>query len=283
MSTSIRLPSGNIYHPFKIRFPDGSLNVKADYPASVWGDIPQDLTITSRIRSYEDLFELALITDAIRQRHGDIPLYLFMPYFFHQQADRVSEPGEALSARVVANFINGLQFRQVVVCDPHSDVVPALLNNFRCRTTSEMWMGFHIIRKLNANDNTYFVAPDAGASKRVAKLANEYRVPMIQATKHRNTSTGELSKTQVHIEGDLKGKTCLLVDDICVYGGTFKPIARQLLDAGAESVKLYCTHAILPDGYATVDALVSAGIDHIYTTDSYTQLESNSNLTVFKL
>src|SRR5450830_1493747 len=84
--------------------------------------------INAWLKTADTVMQLLLLTDAVRRVMPNVPLHLNMPYVPYARQDRVCNPGEALSARVFCDLINAQNYATVMIADPHSDVVPALLD-----------------------------------------------------------------------------------------------------------------------------------------------------------
>ncbi len=115
-------------------FPSGEGYVKLTDP----GLIPETVDIYYRWQGDSSLIQLFNFVNALRLK-GAKKLNLFCPYFPGCRSDRVGKKneGEALSSKVYAQLVNSLQFNEVVVFDPHSDVVPSLLDNRRIVTNHD--------------------------------------------------------------------------------------------------------------------------------------------------
>lgn len=209
-----------------------------------------------------DLIAMSVWADAVH-RDGATPV-LLIPYLPGARQDR-RQVGEALSAKVYADLINACNFEQVICVDPHSDVMPALIDRLKIITADRIVE--HILSQVPFHFQG-FIAPDAGASKKVWTVSQRLDRPMYQALKHRDMGTGKLS-----------GFTCeqlpqdagmfLLVDDICDGGGTFMGLASYLEEEqniGREKLALCVTHgAFTGDNAKNLAKYFRA----IFTTDSY--------------
>ena len=195
--------------------------------------IGDTVTITHRISSFNDMGLLLIATDALR-RMGVRHINAFIPYFPAARQDRVMVAGESLSVKVYADMINAQQYNQVTVFDPHSEVTPALLNNVKVIYNYEFVK--RCIEKIN--EEVVLISPDGGALKKIYKVS-EYLggVEVIECSKKRDVKTGQLSGFRVY-EDDLKGKHCMIVDDICDGGGTFLGLAEELKAKNAGDIKL---------------------------------------------
>jgi len=207
-----------------------------------------------------DLFDLALLVDALRRQYPGTPLRLFMPYVPYARQDRVCNEGESLSIKVVADFINSLKFERVCIFDPHSDVTTALLDNVD--VYSQEFAAKPLARATDPS-NTIIVAPDAGASKKASKFAKEGGFAgLIQAEKVRDLLTGKILETRVPdiLAGNMD---LLIVDDICDGGRTFTELAKVLRSKTTGKILLYVTHGIFSAGPEVFDGL----IDKVYTAN----------------
>jgi ribose-phosphate pyrophosphokinase len=109
------------------------------------------------------------------------------------------------------------------------------------------------------------MSSDAGGFKPLIKLATHLEWDeTFSASKSRDSKTHKL--TQLIDRQDFEGKDVLIVDDICVYGGTFIGLSHIINDYMPKSLNLYATHGIFSKG---LDPLFNAKIDRIYTTNSF--------------
>lgn len=239
------------------QFPAGETFIQL--PAEV---IPPQgqLYITVNFEGDSDLFALALTVDALRRKLGDVPLILELPYLPYARQDRVCAPGESLSLKVVADFINSMKFTKVVCHDVHSSVGTALIDNIEHRDLNI------VARKLTTFRNvldTVLVSPDAGANKKVLDFAKYHGYHhVVRADKTRDVLTGQITGTAVYSE-HIGSKDFLILDDICDGGRTFIELAKELRKLTDGNIYLYVTHGIFSAGYAVFDGL----IDRIYVSN----------------
>lgn len=224
------------------------------------------------------LFELMMAINALRNV-GAYKINLFIPYFPGARQDRICNPGEAFSLKVYAEFINNLKCDQVHVFDPHSDVTPALINNVQIHknwtfvktVVDELMLSKGDSEEIRTPE-LVLVSPDAGANKKVFDLTKFLGgIPVVRADKLRDVTNGKILETVVYTE-DLTGKIAIICDDICSYGGTFKALAKKLKEKNADKVYLVVSHF---EGVANLRELKESGIDGVYTTDSFSMIESN--------
>jgi len=216
--------------------------------------------IRALLQSSNDVFELLMVTDALRRIAPNTPINLEMPYIPYARQDRVCDHGEALSIRVFADLINAQNYSSVTVWDAHSEVSLALLN--KCANIKPSVF----VTKIPGIDKiSVLVSPDAGANKKVFELAYSLggKREVLRADKTRDVKTGQITGTVVYCE-DLAGEDVLIVDDIGDGMRTFIELGKKLKEKNAGKVILFVTHAICSKGVdvlnGSVDILYSANL-----------------------
>src|SRR6185437_13272266 len=269
---SVHILNGYTVIPYKsFKFSGGEIQVKLA-PANMEYSADKPVVFHATITSADDLMELALVVDAVKRFFNQpIKTQLYLPYMPYARQDRVCAKGEALSLRVAATFINSLEFDKVTVVDPHSDVTPALLNN--CSVTDIVEIFATRMHHFAPIGNTVLVSPDAGAIKKVLKLAQFLKLRMIQAEKIRNPMDGEITGMKVHTD-HLGLKPVLVVDDICDGGRTFTELAKELSHKTDGKLNLYVTHGIFSKG---LEPLLE-WYDKIYCPYVFPGVEQNEKL-----
>ena len=230
-------------------FPGGEVHVRINDEA--FEHTPALIRITAHLRSVTDQMALFMLTDALR-RACKAPIHLDMPYVPYARQDRVCNTGEALAAKVFCQMINAQGYESVTIFDPHSDVVPALLDRVIVKDAADAID--LVLGRSKFADGVTFIAPDAGAQKRVLKLAKRFGVDsVVCADKVRDTKTGEVRG--IAINGVFPaGMPALVIDDICDGGATFVALSEQVavnqsLDA---PLYLYVSHGIFSKGVGHV-------------------------------
>lgn len=220
--------------------------------------------ITLKWEGNDDLINLALLVDAVKREYNGVELALDIPYFPYARQDRVCNPRESLSVKVVADFINALGFARVYVKDPHSDVVSALLNNIQVIDNKHTvhQAVFHLEK---GGVKVALVSPDAGALKKVYGYASygPFGLDVVRADKTRNTKTGKITGTVVHSE-HLGATNLLVVDDIADGGFTFTQLAPELRKITTGAVSLFVTHGLFTKG---VD-IVADVFDNVFVANN---------------
>ena len=228
--------------------------------------------INAWLRTADTVMQLLLLTDAVRRVMPNVPLHLNMPYVPYARQDRVCNPGEALSARVFCDLINAQAYASVTIADPHSDVVPALLDRVGVVDASVMLA--EVLRQPAFARGVTLLAPDAGARKRVQQLAKKLDVEHIAfADKVRDTKTGRISGTSV--SSDLPHLPILVVDDICDGGRTFVELGKALAEVSSQPRYLYVTHGIFSKGFEELNL----HYQRIFTAYNWNPATPNDKLT----
>lgn len=234
-------------------FGDNALKVK--FPK-----FPQTHTITWRYENDAELFTLICL---VRHYHYVHDFVLRMPYVPHARMDRVKNPEDVFTLKYFCEVINSLNFKEVVIHDPHSEVCVALLNNVRVKTP-ENNVKEVIEAILGAeHDLPVMFYPDKGAMKRYDGMLG---LKYAYGEKKRNWETGRIEGLELIGAENVVGKPILIVDDICSYGGTFAAAARELKAAGAGNIYMYVTHC--EENIFRGAIFEENNITKVYTTDS---------------
>lgn len=223
-----------------------------------------NLDIKIRGNSYEDLFKVAAIKEAWNAENStnkNAISTLTIYCLIGQRSDRRFNKSESFDLKVITDFINTMQFDKVSILHPHSPISLALINN------SDKISHFQFVEKaFKTIGNPVLVSPDAGAYKATHEIAEKLNADLVPSNKVRVNGAPVIS-----IQGDVKGKQCLIVDDLADGGRTFKFLAQALKDQGATKVFLYVTHAQFNYGF---DELKES-IDHIYCTNSFKNINDD--------
>lgn len=234
------------------RYPDGMPLMLAE------GLPPAPSAMLVRPRDFHTLLVAMSVVDAYAWRGIRIP-HLMIPCFPGARQDRLNPEGDYLfTAKTVANLINQRAFERVTVIDPHSDVVPALVD--RCRVVRP-----HDFMKIPEGKYSAVISPDGGAEKRALGVAKALGVTMFHAWKTRDVKTGAINGFGLEPMVSLKWPPpALVVDDICDGGGTFLGLAKILAQREIKA-HLYVTHGLFSQG---TGKLLEAYSGHVYATDT---------------
>jgi ribose-phosphate pyrophosphokinase len=248
-------------------FPDGQPHCKLDEAAFAASGYTH-IDVNTCLRSAQDVVHACLAIDAarglLRSAGKQVPIHLNIGYMLGARMDRPIAPGQPATLHVLSALLNSANADQVRVLDPHSPVTLQTLQH--CTALHpDLFIG-EVLQRIAQEHGTapVVIIPDKGAVARTNGILA--RIGGVHATascsKVRNPNTGKLSGFALE-SGEVRGRKCLIVDDICDGGGTFSGVAKVLLEAGATSVELAVTHGIFSKG------LRIEHIDCLYSTDSY--------------
>lgn len=213
-----------------------------------------EFVIEGHIDSFNELGMVLVANDALR-REGAYKVSFYCPYLPGARQDR----GAPLTCKVYADVINSAGFDRVVCIDPHSDVMPALVNNL---SVAHMHTEYYCDVQTPGDSPLTVVCPDGGATKRTEAFAARFSLPIAYARKHRDMATGNLSGFSC--EAIPEDHDVVIVDDICDGGGTFLGLA-DVIGKPREKMRLFTTHGIYSKGvYA-----LSQKFGKIACTDSF--------------
>ena len=177
------------------------------------------------------------------------PSILRLYYTPYGRQDR-REKLEPFGLKVFSKIINSLKFDEVTVYDPHSYVTNALLNNLKSIDRFNICVDIHSFAYncFARNKDAIIVSPDQGAFKINDEIARRYGKDHIFANKTRDKETGEVNGMTLISDIPLKGRNCLVLDDICDGGRTFIELHKLLKKEGIAKAELYTTVGIYSKG-----------------------------------
>jgi len=188
----------------------------------------------------DNLMELLLCIDALK-RSSAKNITAVIPYFGYARQDRKVVPRTSISAKLVSNLITKAGADRVVTVDLHAGQIQGFfdipVDNLFCTPI----FARHIKKNIKSK-SIICVAPDVGGTERARALGKSLDVGLAIVDKRRPAP----GKSQVmNVIGNVKDKTCIVVDDIIDSGGTIINSAKALKDKGAKEVYVYITHGVL--------------------------------------
>ena len=215
----------------------------------------------------DHLMEILIMTDACR-RASARRLSAVIPYFGYARQDRKAGPRTPISAKLVANMITHAGADRVLTVDLHAGQIQGFFDIPTDNLFSAPVMVRDIKEKMNLSD-VMVVSPDVGGVIRARALAKRIDAPLAIVDKRRERA-GE--SEVMNIIGDVRGRSCILVDDIVDSGGTLCNAADALLASGAKEVSAYITHGVLSGG--AVARVASSQLKEMVLTDTIQPTEA---------
>ena len=210
----------------------------------------------------DHLMELLIMVDAF-MRSSARRITAVIPYFGYARQDRRSAGRTPISAKLVANMIARAGCYRVLTLDLHAGQIQGFFDMPVDNLFSVPVMARDVKAKYKQLSNVMVVSPDVGGVVRARALAKRLDAPLSIVDKRRD----QPGQSEVmNIIGDVRGKDCLLFDDIVDSGGTLCNAAEALLDQGAASVTAYITHGVLSGG--AVARITGSKLQELVITDS---------------
>lgn len=216
----------------------------------------------------DNLMELLICMDALK-RASARRITAVIPYFGYARQDRKSGSRTPISAKLVADLITTAGANRVLSLDLHAGQIQGFFNIPTDNLFGAPVMAADITARMGLQD-VMVVSPDVGGVVRARALAKRLGNAPLAIVDKRRERPGE--SEVMNIIGDVRGRRCVLVDDIVDSAGTLCNAAAALMEAGATSVTAYVSHGVLSGGaVARVDASTLAELvvtDSISPTDA---------------
>ena len=231
-----------------------------------------DISFLWKYESDEELVTLIYLVEHLRNNNflGQFILYLeFVP---NGRMDRVHYEDEVFTLKYFCNIINSLEFSNVVILDPHSNVTPALLNNVIVNYPIEYIKTVLKLIREDSKTDVILYFPDYSAMKKYSQMTG--KTPFVYGSKKRDWSTGKILGIDIvnEMNLDLSRKTILMVDDLISYGGSMKYGADKLKELGVNKIYAYATHtenSVLDHEKGTlIKSLENGTVERLFTTNS---------------
>ena len=211
----------------------------------------------------DNLMELLVMTDALR-RSSAARITAVIPYFGYARQDRRTKARTPITAKLVANMMVEAGIERILTLDLHAAQIQGFfdipVDNLYASPVFSLDIRHHFRDQL---DNLMVVSPDVGGVGRARELAKRIGAPLSIVDKRREKA-GEVA--EMTVIGDVSGKTCIIVDDICDTAGTLCKAAEVLIEAGAKEVHAYITHGVLSG--PAVERVSKSVLKSLVITDS---------------
>ena len=209
----------------------------------------------------DSIMELLLMSDALHRASAN-RITAVIPYFGYARQDRrVRSARVAISSKVVADMIGAVGVNRVLTVDLHAEQIQGFFSIPVDNVYGSPVLTDDIERQNYSNLTV--VSPDVGGVVRARAVAKQINADLAIIDKRRPTA----NEAQImHIIGDVKGKSCLIVDDMVDTAGTLCKAADALKDHGATKVVAYCTHPVLSG--PAIQNIEGSNLDSLVVTDT---------------
>ncbi len=246
------------------RFSDGEIRVEIQ--ANVRG---KDVFIIQPTcaPANDNIIEALVMVDACR-RASARRITLVCPYFGYARQERKSAPRTPITAKLVADLFTVSGIDRLLVMELHTSAIQGFFNIPVDHLFSKPIFGPYF----DAADDLLMVSPDAGGVERARAMAKYYGCGFAIVDKRRDRPN---ESEVMNVIGDVKGKNCLIIDDIVDTGGSLCKTADALMEKGAKSVSAAITHAVLSG--PAIDRIQSSVLKELVVTDTIPLSEAARN------
>ena len=219
-------------------FSDGEISVKIDEPVR-----GSDVFIVQPTCApvNEHLMELLIMIDALKRSSAG-RITVVIPYFAYGRQDRKTRARDPISAKLVANLIHTAGAQRLLAMDLHCDQLQGFFDIPVDHLRGMRLFTNYFSEKFQDKSDLIAVSPDLGSVSRVRQFAERLDIPMAIIDKRRPKAN--MSEV-VNLIGDVKGKRCIVIDDIIDTGGSITNAGNAVIDSGALEVYACCTHGVL--------------------------------------
>lgn len=207
----------------------------------------------------DNLMELVIMVDALR-RASARRITAVLPYYGYARQDRKVAPRVPISAKVVAEMLMAVGVRRVLCMDLHAGQIQGFFNI----PVDHLYAAPVIIKNIQETfEDVIMVSPDAGGVERTRAFAKRLKSGLAIIDKRRDRPN---ECEAMHVIGDVRGKTAILMDDLVDTAGTLCNGAETLLQNGAKEVHACCSHPVLSG--PAVDRITNSEIKSLVVTNS---------------
>jgi len=208
----------------------------------------------------EHIVEMLIMIDAFR-RSSAARITAVIPYYGYARQDRKDKPRVPISAKLVANIIAAAGAHRVLTMDLHKAQIQAFFDI----PVDHLFAAPVIIDHLSRQDlqKLSIVAPDAGGAERARAYAKRLGAELAVIDKRRSEDgTAEV----MNVIGDIRGRTCVIADDIIDTAGTIQKAAQALKESGAERVLACAVHGVLSG--PAIERIEKSPLDKLIVTNT---------------
>lgn len=208
----------------------------------------------------DNYMELLIMIDALKRASAD-QINIVMPYYGYSRQDRKAAPRQPISAKLMADLLQTAGADRIMCLDLHAAQIQGFFN-----IPIDNFLAFPIFAEYFVNkklEDVVVVSPDHGGVTRARKLAVVLDAPIAIVDKRRpKPNSAEI----MNIIGEIKGKNCIIIDDMIDTAGTISIVISALKEKGAKEVFACCSHALLSGN--AVEKISKTPIKELVITNS---------------
>lgn len=225
--------------------------------------------------SDRNLMDFLIMVDAFRRSSAE-RITAVIPYFGFARSDKKDRPRVPIASKLVANLIEAAGVQRVLAMDLHASQIQGFFDI----PVDHLYAAPEFINYYQTNPmpNLVVVSPDTGGAERARAYAKRLNAGLALCDKRREkANVAEV----MNVVGDVRGKNCLVVDDMCDTGGSLTKVAEALKNAGAERIHACFTHPVL-SGQA-VEKLEKSAYEQVVVTDTIPLTEAAASMSKMKV
>jgi ribose-phosphate pyrophosphokinase len=210
----------------------------------------------------DNLMELLACIDAVKRASAKT-IFAVMPYFGYARQDRKAAPRTPITAKLVANLITVAGADHVITIDLHAGQIQGFFDIPVDNLYAQPLFVSHLKTLIKNPSELVITSPDIGGIARARAAAKKINCPIAIIDKRRERAG--VSEV-MNIVGEVKDKTCVIIDDIVDSAGTLCNAANALVEAGAKNVISYVSHGVLSGN--AISKIESSNLEKLYITNS---------------
>lgn len=251
-----------------VRFSDGELSVEIG--DNVRGRDVFVIQSTSAPGN-DHLMELLIVLDALKRSSAE-RITAVLPYFGYARQDRKLKPRVPITAKLVADLLTTAGAHRVLTMDLHAGQIMGFFD-IPVDNLNALPVVLPYLKERYGSEDLVVVSPDMGGVERARLFANRLGDAAIAVIDKRRSGPNQVA--EMNVVGDVRGKSCVVVDDMIDTGGTLAKAAETLLAEGAKRVVACCVHPVLSanaierlNNWAVEELIVTDTIPHSKATQS---------------
>lgn len=207
------------------------------------------------------IMEALVIVDACRRASAQ-NITLLTPYFGYARQDRKTASRTPISAKLVAELFEAAGIDRLLALELHNSAIQGFFNVPVDHLFSKS-VFYQYIKTHMPTQDLLVISPDAGGVERSRAMAKKLKTGLAIIDKRRDKPN---ESEVLHIIGDIKGKHCLIIDDMVDTGGSLVKAAQALIENGAKSASAAITHPVLSG--SAVSLIAESPLSQLVVTDS---------------
>lgn len=222
-----------------------------------------------------NLMELLIMIDALKRASAG-RITAVIPYYGYARQDRKDKPRVPITAKLVANMITRAGADRLLTMDLHANQIVGFFQI----PVDHLYAAPVILRWVAEQDyqNLTIVSPDAGGVERARAFAVRLNAQLAIVDKRRvAANVAEI----MHVIGDVRGRTCVVVDDIIDTAGTLVNTAKSLKEQGADRIVATCSHAVLSG--PAIDRINDSPLERVVITDTIPLAPNKNSSKIIQL